>query len=281
MAEQKPNKKKQIKPPAGNKPGGNTPKFPTWGFLVIILLLIFVQFMFLNPEPGNQIKYSEFLNDVKEGYVEEIVIKNGVNIYGKYNDKAVQNGIITQPAQDEGPLNLSNAPSEEFKAFTTTMLPNDEIRPILDENNVEYEVRIEEEWFSGVFMWLVMIALAIGFWVFIFRRMNPGQQVLNIGKNKASLYDQQTETKVTFKDVAGLEEAKAEVEEVVEFLQNPQKFTKLGGVLPKGVLLVGPPGTGKTLLAKATAGEASVPFFSLSGSDFVEMFVGGWCCSCT
>jgi cell division protease FtsH len=274
MAEQKPNKKKQIKPPAGNKPGGNTPKFPTWGFLVIILLLIFVQFMFLNPEPGNQIKYSEFLNDVKEGYVEEIVIKNGVNIYGKYNDKAVQDGIITQPAQDEGPLNLSNAPSEEFKAFTTTMLPNDEIRPILDENNVEYEVRIEEEWFSGVFMWLVMIALAIGFWVFIFRRMNPGQQVLNIGKNKASLYDQQTETKVTFKDVAGLEEAKAEVEEVVEFLQNPQKFTKLGGVLPKGVLLVGPPGTGKTLLAKATAGEASVPFFSLSGSDFVEMFVG-------
>jgi cell division protease FtsH len=104
--------------------------------------------------------------------------------------------------------------------------------------------------------------------------MNPGQQVLNIGKNKASLYDQQTETKVTFKDVAGLDEAKAEVEEVVDFLKSPQKFTKLGGTLPKGVLLVGPPGTGKTLLAKATAGEASVPFFSLSGSDFVEMFVG-------
>jgi len=104
--------------------------------------------------------------------------------------------------------------------------------------------------------------------------MNPGQQVLNIGKNKASLYDKQTESKVSFEDVAGLQEAKAEVEEVVEFLKNPQRFTKLGGTLPKGVLLVGPPGTGKTLLAKATAGEADVPFFSLSGSDFVEMFVG-------
>jgi cell division protease FtsH len=104
--------------------------------------------------------------------------------------------------------------------------------------------------------------------------MNPGQQVFNIGKNKSSLYDKQAENKVSFKDVAGLEEAKVEVEEVVEFLKKPKKFTKLGGTLPKGVLLVGPPGTGKTLLAKATAGEADCPFFSLSGSDFVEMFVG-------
>ncbi|MGB0347843.1 MAG: ATP-dependent zinc metalloprotease FtsH, partial [Balneolaceae bacterium] len=137
-----------------------------------------------------------------------------------------------------------------------------------------YEVRIEEDWFSGVFMWLIMIALAIGFWVFIFRRMNPGQQVLNIGKNKASLYDQQTDTKITFKDVAGLEEAKEEVKEIVDFLKSPSKFTRLGGKIPKGALLVGSPGTGKTLLAKAVAGEAAVPFFSLSGSDFVEMFVG-------
>lgn len=273
MADKKPDPKKQIKSPLGNK-SGNSPKFPTWGFLVIILLLIFIQVLFLNPEPGNTIKYSTFLDQVKEGYVEEIIIKNGVTIYGKYNDKALQEGIVTPPEDQNNALNLSSTSSEEFRAFVTTMLRNDDIRPILDENGVEYEVRIEEEWFSGVFMWLIMIALAIGFWVFIFRRMNPGQQVLNIGKNKASLYDQQTETKVSFKDVAGLEEAKAEVEEVVEFLSNPQKFTKLGGVLPKGVLLVGPPGTGKTLLAKATAGEASVPFFSLSGSDFVEMFVG-------
>ena len=273
MANKKPTPKKQIKSPFGGKKG-NTPKFPTWGFLVIILLLIFIQFMFLNPDAGNNIKYSKFLENVERGYVEEIIIKNEVNIFGKYNDKAVQDGIIQPPIQNESPLNLSSANSEEYKAFTTTMLLGDEIRPILDENNVEYEVRIEEEWFSGVFMWLIMIALAIGFWVFIFRRMNPGQQVLNIGKNKASLYDQQTDTKISFKDVAGLEEAKEEVKEIVDFLKSPGKFTKLGGKIPKGALLVGAPGTGKTLLAKAVAGEAAVPFFSLSGSDFVEMFVG-------
>jgi cell division protease FtsH len=139
---------------------------------------------------------------------------------------------------------------------------------------VVYDVTIEEDWFSGILIWLIPIGLAIAFWIFIFRKMNPGQQVLNIGKNKSSLYDKQAENKVSFKDVAGLEEAKVEVEEVVEFLKKPKKFTKLGGTLPKGVLLVGPPGTGKTLLAKATAGEADCPFFSLSGSDFVEMFVG-------
>lgn len=269
----KPLPKKPVKPPLGEKKG-NTPKFPTWGFLAIILFLIVIQFMFLNPEAGSQIKYSTFLDHVENGYVDEIVIKNGVNIYGQYNDKAIQDGIIQPPARDDNPLNLSSSNSEEFKAFITTMLPGDEIRPILDENEVEYEVRIEEEWFSGMFMWLIMIALAIGFWVFIFRRMNPGQQVLNIGKNKAALYDQQTDMKITFKDVAGLEEAKEEVREIVEFLKNPGKFTKLGGKIPKGALLVGSPGTGKTLLAKAVAGEAAVPFFSLSGSDFVEMFVG-------
>ncbi len=269
----KPLPKKPVKPPIGEKKG-NTPKFPTWGFLAIILFLIVIQFMFLNPEAGTQIKYSTFLDHVENGYVEEIVIKNGVNIYGEYNDKAIQDGIIQPPARDESPLNLSSSNTEEFKSFITTMLPGDEIRPILDANEVEYEVRIEEEWFSGMFMWLIMIALAVGFWVFIFRRMNPGQQVLNIGKNKAALYDQQTDTKITFKDVAGLEEAKEEVREIVEFLKNPGKFTKLGGKIPKGALLVGSPGTGKTLLAKAVAGEAAVPFFSLSGSDFVEMFVG-------
>ncbi len=273
MADKKPTPKKQIKTPLGSQKGSN-PKFPTWGFLVIILLLIFVQFMFLNPEGGNDIKYSKFLNDVKGGYIEEIIIKNGVNIYGKYNDKAIQDGIVQAPIQDENPLNLNPTSTEEFRAFVTTMLPGDEIRPILDENNVEYEVRIEEEWFSGVFMWLIMIALAVAFWVFIFRKMNPGQQVLNIGKNKAALYDQQSDTKITFKDIAGLEEAKEEVKEIVDFLKTPDKFTNLGGKIPKGALLVGAPGTGKTLLAKAVAGEAEVPFFSLSGSDFVEMFVG-------
>jgi cell division protease FtsH len=222
-------------------------------------------------ESSERIKYSEFLSYIQNGYIEEITITNNVEVEGKYSEKAFEEGLVERPQPSENRWERSEGPSG---TFTTTMLEGDEVRALFDEHGVVYDVRIEEDWFSGIFIWLIPIALIIAFWIFIFRRMNPGQQVLNIGKNKASLYDKQAESKVSFKDVAGLQEAKAEVEEVVEFLRNPQKFTKLGGTLPKGVLLVGPPGTGKTLLAKATAGEADVPFFSLSGSDFVEMFVG-------
>ncbi|MBO6585916.1 MAG: ATP-dependent zinc metalloprotease FtsH [Gracilimonas sp.] len=273
MAQKDQNQKKSVKP--DGKKGGNSPKFPTWSIFVLFFVLLLAQVLFFSPDTGNRIKYSKFLEHVENGYVSEITITNGVDVTGVYSDKAISDGIINRPAQeDSNNLPFSTENVEDFKKFRTTMLRGDEIRPVLDSNAVEYDVRIEEDWFSGIFVWLIPIALLIVIWIFIFRKMNPGQQVLNIGKNKASLYDQQKETKVTFEDVAGLQEAKAEVEEVVEFLKNPQKFTKLGGVLPKGVLLVGPPGTGKTLLAKATAGEASVPFFSLSGSDFVEMFVG-------
>ncbi|MGN8224292.1 ATP-dependent zinc metalloprotease FtsH [Gracilimonas sp. BCB1] len=273
MAQKDQNQKKSVKP--DGKKGGNSPKFPTWSIFVLFFVLLLAQVLFFSPDTGNRIKYSKFLEHVENGYVSEITITNGVDVTGVYSDKAISDGIINRPAQeDSNNLPFSTESVEDFKKFRTTMLRGDEIRPVLDANAVEYDVRIEEDWFSGIFVWLIPIALLIVIWIFIFRKMNPGQQVLNIGKNKASLYDQQKETKVTFEDVAGLQEAKAEVEEVVEFLKNPQKFTKLGGVLPKGVLLVGPPGTGKTLLAKATAGEASVPFFSLSGSDFVEMFVG-------
>lgn len=273
MAQKNQNQKKSVKP--DGKKGGNSPKFPTWSIFVLFFVLLLAQVLFFSPDTGNRIKYSKFLEHVENGYVSEITITNGVDVTGVYSDKAISDGIINRPEQgDSNNLPFSTESVEDFKKFRTTMLRGDEIRPVLDANAVEYDVRIEEDWFSGIFVWLIPIALLIVIWIFIFRKMNPGQQVLNIGKNKASLYDQQKETKVTFEDVAGLQEAKAEVEEVVEFLKNPQKFTKLGGVLPKGVLLVGPPGTGKTLLAKATAGEASVPFFSLSGSDFVEMFVG-------
>ncbi len=263
--------KKESNLKDSNKGKDKSPKFPIWIYVVLLLALLAFQFYFMSQDSGNRIKYSTFLEYVEEGYVEEITIKNGTAITGTYTQKAIKEGIVNpDESEEQWQLTESNQPPK----FNTTMLEGDEIRPVLDSNNIVYDVQIEEDWFSGIFIWLIPIGLAIAFWIFIFRRMNPGQQVLNIGKNKASLYDKQKDNKVSFKDVAGLEEAKAEVEEVVEFLRYPQKFTKLGGTLPKGVLLVGPPGTGKTLLAKATAGEADVPFFSLSGSDFVEMFVG-------
>ena len=277
MADKKSAPKKKIKAPEKNsdsKDKSKTPKFPTWGFLVIFLVLLVAQFIYSGAQVTNNIKYSIFLEHVENGYVDEILIKNGSYIEGKYTLKALDEGIVQVPAaENNNSFNLGGE-NESHLRFRTTMLRGDDIRPILDANDVEYEVTIEEDWFSGVFVWLIMIALAIGFWVLILRRMNPGQQVLNIGKNKASLYDKQTDTKTTFKDVAGLDEAKEEVKEIVDFLKTPSKDTKLGGKIPKGALLVGAPGTGKTLLAKAVAGEAEVPFFSLSGSDFVEMFVG-------
>lgn len=260
--------KKIEKGSAEKKP---VPRFPIWIYLVLFLILIGFNFFFIPSESSERIKYSEFLSYVQKGYIEEITIINNVEVIGSFTELAFEEGIAERPVETERTWGGSSGPSGRF---TTTMLEGDEVRSLFDDHGVVYDVRIEEDWFSGIFIWLIPIALIIAFWIFIFRRMNPGQQVLNIGKNKASLYDKQSDSKVSFKDVAGLQEAKAEVEEVVEFLSNPQKFTKLGGKLPKGVLLVGPPGTGKTLLAKATAGEADVPFFSLSGSDFVEMFVG-------
>jgi cell division protease FtsH len=142
---------------------------------------------------------------------------------------------------------------------------------------VDYDKRTN--WAGDLIGWLLPIAILIGFWFFIMKRMSggaggPGGQLFNIGKSKATLFDKAKNVKVSFKDVAGLAEAKVEIEEIVEFLKNPKRYTELGAKIPKGALLVGPPGTGKTLLARAVAGEAQVPFFSLSGSDFVEMFVG-------
>ncbi len=272
MSEKKNKKDKKLKDslPGGKGSGSN---FPVWIYVVLLLVLLGIQFIFISDQPSNRIDYSQFLSYVKDGYIKEVTIKNGRTIEGTYTDKALKEGIVKIAEEQDEQWQLGGSSKPSMKFFTI-MLEGDEIRPILDEHGVAYDVRFEEDWFSGLLTWLIPIGLIILFWIFIFRRMNPGQQVLSIGKNKAALYEKQKENSVTFEDVAGLDEAKAEVEEVVEFLKNPRKFTKLGGSLPKGVLLVGPPGTGKTLMAKATAGEADVPFFSLSGSDFVEMFVG-------
>jgi cell division protease FtsH len=268
MSAEKPKKKNETPLPSS----GKGPKISVWIYLGILLVLLSIHSILSVPDTSERIEYSKFMEQVRNGYVEKITVVNGINIRGSYKEEAIASGNVTVPTPEQSPW--STQTTEPEFTFTTTMFEGDDIRAILDEYGVQYDAKVEENWFSGIFTWLIFLVVLVAFWMFVFRRMNPGQQVLNIGKNKAMLYDKMGEGKVTFKDVAGLQEAKEEVEEVVEFLRNPQKFTRLGGTIPKGVLLVGPPGTGKTLMAKATAGEADVPFFSLSGSDFVEMFVG-------
>ncbi len=201
-------------------------------------------------------------------------------IVGEYADAA--SAIDEQLAQDKPsdtwqmPWSRNNV--EQKHRFVVKRLPGvdeEQLLPILRDAGVDYSGNIDDNFLRNFFLnWILPFGILLLIWGYIFRKMNAGSSVLSIGKNKAKIYAEDPKNQVTFKDVAGVDEAVEEVKELVEFLKNPKKYTQLGGKLPKGVLLVGPPGTGKTLLAKAVAGEAKVPFFSMSGSDFVEMFVG-------
>jgi ATP-dependent metalloprotease FtsH len=199
----------------------------------------------------------------------EVFIKPDRLSKEKYEDATIHTG-----------LRESTTPHYVFKIASVENFENlvreaQKDRPREDRFPVYPETR--KNWGGDILSWLLPIGLLIAFWIFIMRRMaggGPGGQIFNIGKAKATLFDKDLHVNITFKDVAGLDEAKIELMEIVDFLKNPKKYTDLGGQIPKGALLVGPPGTGKTLLAKAVAGQAQVPFFSLSGSDFVEMFVG-------
>jgi cell division protease FtsH len=260
------------------------PKFNlSWVLMVIALALALHFFFFLGGSEPSRIDYSTFLEYVEEGYVEEVAVVNDTRVEGMYTEKAADDGAV-EVGQTQQTL-FDAAPPEADRRFVTTKPEDHELTAVLLAYNeraetdqrlepIAFDARQEENWLGGALFWLLPFGLIILFWVFMMRRMNPGSQVLSIGKSKARLYETDSNQRLTFRDVAGLDEAKDEVQEVVEFLSNPKKFTRLGGKLPKGVLLVGPPGTGKTLLAKAVAGEAGVPFFSLAGSDFVEMFVG-------
>ena len=201
-----------------------------------------------------------------EIYITEDALKNNPK-YKDVKEKSIGEGINPGPHYNfEYPFEVFESNLKEIYGETDNRI------------RIDYEER--HDYWGEVLAWIFPLLLVIGLWVFIMRRMNsgagggPGGQIFNIGKSKATLFDKDTNVKTTFSDVAGLEGAKEEVEEIVQFLKNPDKYTNLGGKIPKGALLVGPPGTGKTLLAKAVAGEAKVPFYSLSGSDFVEMFVG-------
>jgi cell division protease FtsH len=250
------------------------PKFSIMYYVVVILLLIAIQLAFFWSGSTQEIPYSTFRQYITENKVKSVKI-SPEKIYVKLRTEP-ENSVTGKETRKDGPGVLLPQSSPKQDEIVVIPVRDENLIELLESKGVKYEGLPSSTWIGELVQWILPFALLIGIYFFVFRRMGaPGSQFMNIGKNKAALYENLDEhTRITFKDVAGLDEAKAEVMEVVDFLKDPKKYTTLGGKLPKGVLLVGPPGTGKTLLAKAVAGEADVPFFSISGSDFVEMFVG-------
>ncbi len=232
-------------------PPSKKTNFTIW-YIFIAFLLVFLLQNWLTSQKVNEISYSQFKALVKENRVEDLVITPEI-IKGKTKDYT-----DTEP------------PGKPFQAVR---VEDPELIKELDKKGIQYKGKRENKWLSGIFAWVIPIIFFFLIWRLLFTRMGPEAGALSFGKSKAKIFAQK-ENKITFKDVAGIDEAKEELQEVIEFLRNPGKFKRLGGKIPKGVLLVGAPGTGKTLLARAVAGEANVPFWSISGSDFVEMFVG-------
>lgn len=254
-------------------------KFGLWWMYAIIFLFLAGIFIFDTNSVQKEVNYTTF-----EQYVER---DKGIQKIIVNTDKKIATGFLTDSLAAVVFQGTNYAPGKNIDAKVETRIPSsDRFAAKIDEwraqglfnGSVEYE---QSSGFSSLLWNILPFALMIGLWIFLMRRMSGGGGgaaggggIFSVGKSKAMLFDKDNANRVTFKDVAGLSEAKTEIEEIVEFLKNPKRYTNLGGKIPKGALLVGPPGTGKTLLAKAVAGEADVPFFSMSGSDFVEMFVG-------
>tara|TARA_Y100000816_G_scaffold147949_1_gene105017 strand:- start:173 stop:2182 length:2010 start_codon:yes stop_codon:yes gene_type:complete len=247
-----------------------------------ITIFIYISFSFFSSKPIN-IDYNRFQKMIKSHDISKIVvIKNQEIVEITLKEESLLNSNYKDELESSNLTNNVYGPHYKLEVSSIESFEkryDDLINSLGKENSSEIEYLTERrtDIYSFLQTWGFTILILIGFW-FLLRRMSggggPGGQIFNIGKSKASLFDKESKIKLNFRDVAGLEEAKEEVKEIVDFLKNPKKFTKLGGKIPKGALLVGSPGTGKTLLAKAVAGEANVPFYSLSGSDFVEMFVG-------
>ncbi len=250
-----------------------------WIYIVLGIVLMSLYFGNMGGKP-KEIGWAEFKNMLENQEVEKVNLVNK-----EYAEIYIKKDKLNSPKfQDIKKGNNTIGASSPHYTFQIGSLENFEKDMLEAQKNVVSPVYVNnitrKNVMGDVFTWMLPILLLIGAWYFLMRMMSRGGgpggggQIFNIGKSKAQLFDKDTMVKINFNDVAGLEEAKVEVMEIVEFLKNPKKYTELGGKIPKGALLVGPPGTGKTLLAKAVAGEAKVPFFSLSGSDFVEMFVG-------
>ncbi|MCA9741852.1 ATP-dependent zinc metalloprotease FtsH [candidate division KSB1 bacterium] len=267
-------------------------KFSIFFYLLIFALIFAAQSLFFSGPGVEEISYKEFRDRIEAGKVETVVLTSD-KIFGMLRtpdsaqtitakDKAAHEQHTVDVAQQKTPWRLRWSEMEKEhdemvkRQFTVLPVNDDKLVELLQAHNVDYRAKIESNFLSNFFLnWILPFGVMILLWSFIMRRMGRGSMgVLNVGKSKAKIYEVDPSQRVTFHEVAGIDEAVEEVIEVVNFLRNPGKYTRLGAKLPKGILLVGPPGTGKTLLARAVAGEAGVPFFSLSGSDFIEMFVG-------
>ncbi|MBU8892059.1 MAG: ATP-dependent zinc metalloprotease FtsH [Bacteroidales bacterium] len=282
MTDNKQDNNKQNNP---TNPGNKfKPKFSVyWIYGLIAVVFIGMQLLSFSPKP-REITMQEFERDMlRNGDVAKIVVvnKEKANIYIKedrlsdprYND--LNGGTFAKVSKDGPHFFFTIGSMEYFEKWI-----NEAQGDYNKGNYIEVSYKSQPNYMRDIIGWVFPILIILAIWLFIFKRMSKGGggpgggNIFSVGKSKAQLFDKESNIKIDFKDVAGLEEAKVEVREIVDFLKTPKKYTDLGGKIPKGVLLVGPPGTGKTLMAKAVAGEANVPFFSMSGSDFVEMFVG-------
>jgi cell division protease FtsH len=243
-------------------------RFSIGYFIVAMLILFLLQYYFAAPKVET-IGYSQFKSLVKKGLVTNLVINDEI-IRGEIKPEGVKEVLSAEQLKARG-----DATKEDKTAlpFVTVRIEDSDLIDELEAAGVPFKGEVVSQWLPTLLSWVVPVALFFLLWSYLFRKMGAGGSLMQFGKSKAKVYIEK-KTGVTFADVEGIEEAEEELAEVVEFLRTPQKYQRLGGRIPKGVLLIGPPGTGKTLLARAVAGEAGVPFFSISGSDFVEMIVG-------
>jgi len=291
---QEPNRNESKQPRFGNRPGGGEdpnnppkkgPKFSIY-WIYAIIFAVLIGFQLFGPFSPNAASTNNlaFKKMILAGEVSKYVIVDNRKTVKIYLTKDAVEKYKTQLKEGVSGKLSEKGPHMSFKYsgdFEKQMDDFYKENTVPNEKRVVFDVKTEKDWLGGALQFLLPILLFVGLWILLMRKMSGGAGggggpggIFNIGKSKATLFDKGTKVNITFADVAGLDEAKVEVMEIVDFLKNPKKYTNLGGKIPKGALLVGPPGTGKTLLAKAVAGEAQVPFFSLSGSDFVEMFVG-------
>jgi cell division protease FtsH len=240
-----------IKEPSdrgGKKPLLKKTHFTIWYFVIAFLIILLIQNYIVTRKTEDVIPYSEFKESLRTGKIKDLTI--------------TQESISGEREMEKG-----------LRRFQAVRVEDPDLVKDLETYHVKYTGKVDSKWLTNILSWIIPLIFFFFIWRILFSRIGPETSVMSFGKSRAKIYAEK-EKRITFSDVAGIDEAKEELKEVVEFLKNPGKFQRLGGKIPKGVLLVGMPGTGKTLLARAVAGEANVPFFSISGSDFVEMFVG-------